>query len=421
MRAGASTVRERQVRRALGEAAEIEASRARVRAGLTGRERTVTLLLAAAFLGAALACAVFIPEQRSASSWAIALFVAVYAVTSQIEFEVGPGSAVPTVLVLVPMLFVLPVGAVPLVAASGLLLGGLAERARSRRHHDRIAVLLCSSWHTIGPTLVLGLLAPGPLAWGRLPYYVLALVTQLAFDIAAVLVRHGIGRGVAITSLLRPFGWVAVVDATLAPVAFVVAWAATNDVLALVCVLPLASLLHALSVERRKTIDESVELGRAVEDASREARSDPLTGIGNRLAWEEAIDAARSRLARTGEPVSVLLVDLDRLKETNDRYGHDAGDRLIRGLAAALAHAVPEGATLARIGGDEFAVLALDLDEPGSHDLVRALRLTLGTLEVGGISASASIGEATCPPCSSLDEALRLSDERLYADKAEGA
>jgi diguanylate cyclase (GGDEF)-like protein len=390
-----------------------------VRSRLAGRERTVTFVLAAAFLAVAAACAVFVPGQRAASPWTIALFVAVYAAISQIEFEIGPGSAVPTGLALVPMLFVLPVGAVPLVAASGLLLGGLVERARSRRHHDRIAVLLCSSWHTVGPTLVIGLLARGPLSWNRLPFYVLALVAQLVGDVVAVLLRHGIGRRIPFRQLLPPFGWVVVVDSALAPVAFVVAWAAATEPLAIACVLPLASLLHVLGVERRRSIDETLVLGRAVEDASREARSDPLTGIGNRLAWEEAIDAARSRLARSGEPVAILLVDLDRLKETNDRFGHDAGDRLIRGLAAALAHAVPEGSTLARIGGDEFATLALDLDEGGCDDLVRTLRVTLARLDVGGVSISASIGAAACPPCASLDEALRLADERLYVDKAE--
>jgi diguanylate cyclase (GGDEF)-like protein len=114
-------------------------------------------------------------------------------------------------------------------------------------------------------------------------------------------------------------------------------------------------------------------------------------------------------------------VDLDRLKETNDRFGHDAGDRLIRGLAAALAHVVPESATLARIGGDEFAMLAVNLDEIGCDDLARTLGVTLARLDVGGVAISASIGAAACPPCTSLDEALRLADERLYLDKAESA
>jgi diguanylate cyclase (GGDEF)-like protein len=114
-----------------------------------------------------------------------------------------------------------------------------------------------------------------------------------------------------------------------------------------------------------------------------------------------------------------VLVDLDRLKETNDRFGHDAGDRLIRALSAVLAQAIPEHASLARIGGDEFAVLAFDVDESQCNDLIRTVRLALASVEVSGIQISASMGAASFPPCASLDEALRLADERLYADKAE--
>jgi diguanylate cyclase (GGDEF)-like protein len=305
-----------------------------------------------------------------------------------------------------------------LAVACGLLLGGLAERVRSKRHVDRIAVLLCSSWHSVGPAVVVGFYAPGPPSWSRAPVYAAALLAQFAFDDAAVVVRHRFGRGVPVRDLISPLALVAIVDLALAPLALLVAFVVVADPLAVLAVLPVAGLLHALGIDRRRRIDESVALGRAIQDASREARVDPLTGIGNRLAWQEAIEAAGSRLARSGEAASILLVDLDRLKEANDRFGHDAGDRLIRRLAAVLGSIVPERTTLARIGGDEFAVLALGLDEQGSDDLMRTIRLALETLEVGGITASASLGASSCPPCTSLDEALRLADERLYGDKA---
>ena len=133
------------VARTLADAAEVAASRERVRNALLGRERIVTFALAAAFLAAAATCALVIPSPTPLSLWVVALLVACYAVVSQIEFEVGPGSAVPTELVLVPMLFAVPTGLVPLLVASGLVLGGIAERIRSRRHGERLAVLLCSS------------------------------------------------------------------------------------------------------------------------------------------------------------------------------------------------------------------------------------------------------------------------------------
>jgi diguanylate cyclase (GGDEF)-like protein len=301
------------------------------------------------------------------------------------------------------------------------VLGGAVERMRSRRHGDRVAVLLCSSWHSVGPALVIGLVDPGPPSWSSVPVYCAAVLSQFLFDAAAVLIRHRLGRQAPSSQLLVPLGWVAVVDGALAPVAFVIAIVAVDSAAVVLCVLPLGGLLYVLSAERRRRIDESLVLGRAVKDASRAARSDPLTGTGNRLAWQEAVAAAARELEQHGRAASVLLVDLDRLKETNDKHGHDTGDRLIQALAEALQRVVPEEAELARIGGDEFAVLAVGFDETGCEEIVVRLRDELERLDVGGIPVSASVGASSCPPSASLDEALRLADARLYADKARTA
>lgn len=419
--AAPQTPAQRSLMRVLADTSEIEASRDRVRARLLGRERTVTLLLAGAFLAAGAACALFIPSSTSFSLGVAIFFVAIYAVVSQIEFEIGPGSAVPTELVLVPMLFALPAGAVPLCVAIGLLVGGFFERLRSRRHGDRVAVLLCSSWHSVGPALVIGTLADGPPSWSGAPFYVLALVAQFLFDAASVVIRHRLGRGTPLSRLLPPLSWVAIVDVTLAPVALLVAWAAVDEPAAIACILPLAGLLHFLGTERRRRIDESLALGRAVEDASRRARSDPLTGVGNRLAWQEAVADAEARRLAEGAEASVFLVDLDRLKETNDTHGHDTGDRLIQALASALQAAVRDADALARIGGDEFAVLVSGADSERCEQIAERIREQLAGLDVAGVPLMASLGAASCPPCPSLAAALRLADERLYADKASEA
>jgi diguanylate cyclase (GGDEF)-like protein len=404
--------------RNLADAADVAASRERVRAGLVGRERVVTYALAYAFLLAAAACAVLIPSPTSFSLWTTGLLVLCYAAVSQIEFEVGPGSAVPTELILVPMLFLVPTGVVPVLVAGGLVLGGVVERVRSRRHGERFAVLLCSSWHSVGPTLVVGLLAPGEPSWDELPVYVLAFAAQVAFDWAAVGIRHVVGRGVTPSALVRPFAWVALVDATLAPAALLAAFALVDRPAAIVCVLPLVGLLRLLGDERRRRLDDVIVLGRAMDDERRVARADPLTGVGNRLAWQETLREAQGRLERDGVGATLLLVDLNRLKETNDTYGHDAGDRLIQALARTLRGAIPTHATIARIGGDEFAVLV-----PGAHEgdgaaLASGVRVSAAATDVNGIPLVASLGVATCPPCTSLEEAVRLADERLYQDKA---
>ena len=406
------------VERSLAAAAEIAASRERMRSRLLGRERTVTLVLGGILVLVALACAVAIPSETALSPGLVVLLIAAYAVVSQIEFEIGPGSAVPTELVLVPMLFLLPPGAVPLCVVAGLILGGVGERVRSRRHSQRLTVLLSSAWHSVGPALVIGLLAPGPPSWDEAPVYVLALVTQFVFDTSAVLLRHRVGRGVAVRELISPLAWVMLVDCALAPVALVVAFVAVSDPLAVLGVLPLVGLLHILGAERSRRIDESLMFGRAVEDAAREARSDPLTGVGNRLAWQEAVEQCQRRLAEDGVGSTVVLVDLNRLKETNDTHGHDVGDRLIQALAAELARAVPNADVLARIGGDEFAILVAGAGQRGCAELVLRLRSGLAGIAVGDVRVLASMGAAACPPCPSLDAAIRLADKGLYAEKS---
>jgi diguanylate cyclase (GGDEF)-like protein len=406
------------VARALADTAEIQASRERVRSELMGRERAVTLALATGFVVAAAACALFVPSSTSFEPWVALLLVAVYAVVAQIEFEVGPASAVPTQLVLVPMLFAVPPGYVPLLVGAGLALAGLLERARSHRHEERIAVLLCSSWHSIAPAVVIGAFAPGLPSAADLPVYLLAFCSQVALDSAAVLTRHTLGRGARLSALVRPLAWAALVDASLAPAALVIATVAVDEPLVVLCVLPVAGLLHELGSARRRRIDHSIVLGHEVRSARRAARSDPLTGVGNRLAWQEALASAQERLAERGTGGSVLLVDLNRLKETNDTYGHDAGDRHIQALAVALRDAVPDATELARIGGDEFAILADDADEAACEEIVARVHRAVTSLDVGGIAVSASLGSASCPPSRSFDEAVREADARLYAAKA---
>jgi diguanylate cyclase (GGDEF)-like protein len=392
---------------------EISASRRRLRSRLARRERVATLATAGAFVAAAVACMLVVPSERNPSPYVIGLLIVLYAVVSQIEFETGPGSAVPTELVLVPMLFVLRPGSVPLCVAAGLLVAGASDRLRGRMHTERGAVLLCSSWHSVGPALVVGIGAPGDPAWSHAAVYVLALGAQLALDAASVVVRHAVGRGVPVRRLVAPMAWVLVVDCALAPLALAAVLATAAAATAVLVVLPLAGLLYLFERDRRSRIDEALALDEAVEDASRAARLDPLTGVGNRLAWDEAL----ARTAAADAAATIVLVDLNDLKEVNDTYGHDAGDRLIQSLASTLRASLPE-AELARIGGDEFAAVVTGErarpDEVLAH--VRDGLLDLRT--IGRRAVSASFGVASSPPHASLAEAVRAADERLYLAKA---
>lgn len=116
----------------------------------SGLERTVTYALAGSFLATALVCAVAVPAETSLSLPLALSLIGMYALVSQIELEIGRGSAVPTLLVFVPMLFLLPPGAVPLCVAAGLVAGGLAGRVRADPQTERLAVLLSSAWHSVG-------------------------------------------------------------------------------------------------------------------------------------------------------------------------------------------------------------------------------------------------------------------------------
>ena len=92
--------------------------------------------------------------------------------------------------------------------------------------------------------------------------------------------------------------------------------------------------------------------------------------------------------------------------------------RHIQGVAAALARAYRESDDLARIGGDDFAALTLGLDHATREGLVSRIRAEIAAVDVaGGIPVSASIGIASCPPCATLDDAVKLADERLYQEK----
>lgn len=151
-----------------------------------------------------------------------------------------------------------------------------------------------------------------------------------------------------------------------------------------------------------------------------EARTDALTGVANRRALTEAVDAFSFR----DRGAALLVVDLDRFKEINDRYGHQVGDEVIRVLARRLRDALPEDALLARLGGDEFAVVLEDPD-PGRAQAIGARICTViaGAVEVDGrvIRVAASVGVASTVLGEQRDgELLRCADAAMYLAKRAG-
>ena len=117
--------------------------------------------------------------------------------------------------------------------------------------------------------------------------------------------------------------------------------------------------------------ERSRDLLKKLERLSRE---DPLTGLANRRSWDDSLERDFARAGRAGLPLSVLICDIDRFKAVNDRRGHAIGDRVLETIAGVLMRRVRTGDLVARIGGDEFAVLCADTDLEGAAALAESLR-----------------------------------------------
>ena len=155
-----------------------------------------------------------------------------------------------------------------------------------------------------------------------------------------------------------------------------------------------------------------------------EAFHDQLTGSANRALFRDRADHALRRAARERKPVAVLYCDLDNLKDVNDRYGHAVGDALLAEAAARFASCIRAEDTVARIGGDEFAILLIDSGGEGAakHVAGRLLESLKEPFEVEGhmISTTASVGIALSWGRQEVDELLRNADLAMYAAKNGG-
>lgn len=142
------------------------------------------------------------------------------------------------------------------------------------------------------------------------------------------------------------------------------------------------------------------------------ARTDPLTGLANRRMWDERVEEEVERSARTGTALSVVMLDLDGFKAVNDAGGHAAGDRLLVDLAQTWRGVLRGGGDfLARVGGDEFCLLAPGSDEIGARVLARRLADALP----GGVSAS--VGVATWDRAEGASDLLHRADQAMYHAK----
>jgi diguanylate cyclase (GGDEF)-like protein/PAS domain S-box-containing protein len=156
-----------------------------------------------------------------------------------------------------------------------------------------------------------------------------------------------------------------------------------------------------------------------------EAAHDPLTGLENRRAFIERLDEAVHGARERGEHHAVAFLDLDRFKIVNDRFGHAVGDRLLREIGAVMGRVVRGGDVLARIGGDEFALLLASCRVEDARRIAEKLRLAVDAYRIvhhgDQLSVGVSVGlapiEADTP---SASQALEEADAACYQAKAAG-
>lgn len=171
-----------------------------------------------------------------------------------------------------------------------------------------------------------------------------------------------------------------------------------------------ANLVIGRTLAQEELTAENARLVRRVE-------TDALTGVASRAAWDEALQREEAHRARSGTPAAIALFDVDRLKSINDRDGHGAGDELLLACASALAASARSTDLVARIGGDEFAVLLRYTDEEGAYAWCAKARAALPECDGSATTASMAAGVAAVPPAPTLALALVEADRRMYADK----
>jgi diguanylate cyclase (GGDEF)-like protein len=339
--------------------------------------------------------AALLPSARTLDIEVALALVACHAAASRVRLYVGAGYAMPTQLVLLPMLFLLPAPTVPLWVASGLVLAGFGRGV----HPERMLTSVADAWHAVGPSLVIVAAGEPAANVAAAPIVAAAFAAQCVTDALSATGREWLGRGIAPGAMLRVMGAVYLIDAALTPIGLGAAATSRNHRFGFLLVLPLIGVFAALAADRRARIEEAV--GRLDDLRAEHARLDRATRrIGDafasnldrdalaRLMLNTAIEAAgaergRARLAtRTieiGASSAPALEDAERAARRDGRLRLAAGDEDV-----AMAHPLSDGDVLvvgrrgAPFSDEEQALLvylaqqmAVAMENVALHDRLR--------------------------------------------------
>jgi HD-GYP domain-containing protein (c-di-GMP phosphodiesterase class II) len=338
----------------------VAASRKRVAARLSSPERLTHGLTAIAFLAIAAALASYAPPLDRSQWLLLPAFVAAIAVGSRIELEVGSGFTSPVELAVIPMLFALPAGHVPMAVAAGLVCGQLPSYIRGRVPLQRIIVSIGNASYTIAPALVFMIgfdQSAGVNEWAAVT--AIAIGAQFVGDGVISTLREHFAVGVDPRSLLAPLAWIFFVDAALAPVGFAAGVAGSVWTAAYLLPLPLLLLARFFAKERADRLSHALELSAAyrgtafllgdvveADDAYTGEHSRDVVELTASVAEHLNLDSRSRHLAE----LTALLHDVGKIKIPSSIINKE-GPLTEEERAVVNMHTIEGERLLSRVGG----------------------------------------------------------------------
>jgi len=405
----------------------------------SARKIRVELVVGGAFLIAAFALLAFAPDGAPWRAGPILALLLAYAAANNVRFELGQGGTDASLLVLVPMLFVAPVQAVPLLVAIGYGLGRLPDVVRRREHPLDLIFALSGAWHAIGPAAVLAFATdPGGPRWEDWPWFLAALVAMLACDTASGLAREALGRGVRPDLQLRLLVRVWALDSALAPIGLLAAFAATRGTYGFLLLAPLALILATLARERGTRLGHALDLAEArtalleSELAAARGREEALAAVSHglqtplasviglaRLIHERGDDlTAERRVVAVQQLHSEALALRHRVRQVLDyprlRAGRPLAMRPSRcDLAEILERAVAASGAVDVVvtGADAGTVPELHLDPVRVEQVVTALLDNAGRHGAAPITATVGLDSGDAVEIAVADRGPGVPDE----------
>jgi putative nucleotidyltransferase with HDIG domain len=245
-----------------------------------------------------------------------------YAFACRVRFHVGAGYTVPTQLVLIPLLFEVAPGLVPLFAALGAVLARLVDVIRRRSHPDRLLVAPANAWHAVGPAIIFALANPGAPSWDDAGIYAAAFSAQVVSDFVVSPLREWLALGIPPSTQAAVLARIYMVDALLTPIGLMVAFAAAGAPYRTLLALPLIALFAVFAQDREEHIAAALQLSSAYrgtalllgdvledKDAYTASHSQGVVSLSLSVADHMGLDPAARRRVEFG----ALLHDIGKI------------------------------------------------------------------------------------------------------------